>query len=531
MKTFDSIARQSRRSTTKRPSEIPRSHPQVKLLTAPGSDDPRWQLVQRVVASRSLGRSTLLSNFLLFVCDRYLQGRVADITEQQIGMHVFGRLEDFKSGDDNIVRNYARTLRKRMEEYFATEGRHETSILTIPRGAYLPVFATKDTETPAFTPAMVPAISAEAAVHGIDPLAHPAAIDDALLQAGPQTNILPSDALTSDKGYTSQPEQPSGRHLTYFPLPHRTRQLLNGLAALCLIAIGVLVGCFATRLRPDSWFHRETPTAKLNHLFWSKLFEDKRDTFLVPSDGGLVMLHSFTRQHVSLPDYASGNYGSHAEIADGIAELSKPAKAEDSAKLEHKVSVIAARRYTSIVDLDLVSRLSRLPEVLPDRLMIRYARDLRIDDLRTGNVILLGSADANPWVDLFQKQLNFQFSPGIPFGGSAVIINQHPLPHEQSTYASGEPNDPVRHTYGVIAYVPNLDGTGHVLLIEGINMAGTQAAGSFLLSPTAMQSVLEHASSPSGAIRPFEILIETGNIAANASSPRVLSERIGLPLQ
>jgi hypothetical protein len=83
----------------------------------------------------------------------------------------------------------------------------------------------------------------------------------------------------------------------------------------------------------------------------------------------------------------------------------------------------------------------------------------------------------------------------------------------------------------VIAYVPNLDGTGHVLLIEGINMAGTQAAGSFLLSPTAMQPVLEHASSPSGAIRPFEILIETGNIAANASSPRVLSERIGLPLQ
>jgi hypothetical protein len=46
-----------------------------------------------------------------------------------------------------------------------------------------------------------------------------------------------------------------------------------------------------------------------------------------------------------------------------------------------------------------------------------------------------------------------------------------------------------------------------------------------------MQSVLEHASSPSGVIRPFEILIETGNIAANASSPRVLSERIGLPLQ
>jgi hypothetical protein len=481
------------------------------------------------VASRSFGRSTLLSNFLLFVCDRHLHGTVADITEQQIGMHVFGRLEGFKSSDDNIVRNYARTLRKRIEEYFATEGRHETLTLTIPRGAYLPVFATKDIETHSFALTPEPAISAETESQRKNPLAQPSEPEDTPLRTVPQTDTLSADLLTSEKEVPPQPEQASIKYLAL--VPHRTRQLLSVLAAFCLIAISVSVGYFAPRQRPGSWFHPETLAAKLNRLFWSTLFEEKRDTFLVPADGGLVMLHSFTRQHVSLPDYAAGNYGSHAEISQGIAELSKPAKAEDTSKLEHKVSVIANRRYTSIVDLDLAAHLSRLPEVLPDRFMIRYARDLRIDDLRTGNAILLGSADANPWVDLFQKQLNFQFSPGIPFGGSAVIINQHPLPHEQSTYASGEPNDSVRHTYGVIAYAPNLDGTGHVLLIEGINMAGTQAAGSFLLSPAAMQPVLEHAISPTGAIRPFEILIETRNIAANASSPRVLSERIGLPLQ
>jgi hypothetical protein len=34
----------------------------------------------------------------------------------------------------------------------------------------------------------------------------------------------------------------------------------------------------------------------------------------------------------------------------------------------------------------------------------------------------------------------------------------------------------------VIAVTSNLDGTGHVLLIEGINMAGTEAAADYLFS-------------------------------------------------
>ena len=70
-----------------------------------------------------------------------------------------------------------------------------------------------------------------------------------------------------------------------------------------------------------------------------------------------------------------------------------------------------------------------------------------------------------------------------------------------------------------------LDGTGHVLLIEGVNMAGTQAAGTFLLSPELMQPVLERAMGPDGTIRPFEILFETGSVAANASRTKILGMR------
>jgi hypothetical protein len=189
------------------------------------------------------------------------------------------------------------------------------------------------------------------------------------------------------------------------------------------------------------------------------------------------------------------------------------------------VTVLATRRYTSVADLDLAAKLAQLKAVVPERLAIRFARDLRMDDLHTGNAILLGSSDANPWVSLFEPQLNFQFSRGIEFGGSGTIRNTHPLPGEQAEYASIT-GDATNATYGVIAFVPNLDNTGHVLLIEGVNMAGTQAAGEFLLRPEQMRPLLDRALDAHGHLQPFEILLKTTSIAANPSSAQVLSERV-----
>lgn len=269
----------------------------------------------------------------------------------------------------------------------------------------------------------------------------------------------------------------------------------------------------------------ESPSARAEHLFWNQLFEPSRDTFVVPADGGLVMLQSFMKHSVSLADYANGTYRSQAAIGSEIADLAAGMKPADRLRLTHKIETLGNRRYTSMADLDLAASLARLKEVVPERLMIRYARDLRIDDLRSGNAILLGSPDANPWAELFQKQLNFQFFDGSEFGGSPAILNQHPLPGEQTRYASEEDEQSLL-TYGLIAYVPNLGRTGHVLIIEGVNMAGTQAAGAWLLNPDEMGPLLERAMTPSGAIRPFEILIETKNIDANASRPTIVSMRI-----
>ena len=534
MKTFESAAKRSAGSDVKWTPDTRQHKQPIHLSISEHVNDPHWALVQRIVGGQSLRRSTLLANFLLFVCDRHLSGRTAEINEKQIGFHVFGRMEGYNASDDNIVRNYARTLRKRLEDYFATEGRQEEFILSIPRGGYVPVFAAKDAELGSEELSAGGGVSADPGAVPAN-AGSPGTLERSILASPIEDERTPDSQGSSDIGFSEAAEEHDLPEHAIIPeederpkqTPRWGLKRLYIFATICSITLSALAGYVGSHGLPRGWFHREPPGASISRAFWSRIFEGDRNTYIVPTDGGLVMLQSFIREHVSLEDYASGSYRTDSAIEHGITGLTGNLNGDDMQRLARKVGALGNRRYTSIADLELTTRLARLPEVVPERLLIRYARDLRIDDLRTDNVILIGSIEGNPWVDLFQRQLNFRFLHGAEFGGSGIITNQHPLPGERPTYAS-EPNDPLLRTYGVIAYVPNLDGTGHVLLIEGVNMAGTQAAGEFLLNPTEMQSALERAKGPNGVIRPFEILIATDNIAANASQPHVLSERVGL---
>ena len=110
------------------------------LSGSPAADDPRWPVVLRVVSGPTFARAARLSQFLLYVCERAILGRVDEVSEQQVGMHVFGRAADYNSNDDNIVRTHARLLRKKLDEYYAAEGKGEPLRILIPKGGYLPVF-------------------------------------------------------------------------------------------------------------------------------------------------------------------------------------------------------------------------------------------------------------------------------------------------------------------------------------------------------------------------------------------------------
>ncbi len=110
------------------------------ISVSPAADDPRWQVVQHVVSGQTFAKAARLSQFLLYVCERAILGRLDEVSEQQVGIHVFGRPADYNSNEDNIVRTHARLLRRKLDEYYLAEGKDEPLRILIPKGGYVPVF-------------------------------------------------------------------------------------------------------------------------------------------------------------------------------------------------------------------------------------------------------------------------------------------------------------------------------------------------------------------------------------------------------
>jgi hypothetical protein len=426
-------------------------------------EDPRWQVAKRIVTSKRFVRSKFLTHFLIYICEKHLLEQTDEITEQQIGEHVFRRPAGYNPGEDNIVRNYARLLRGRLEEYFAGEGKEETIRIVVPRGGYVPLFLEEGKDV------------------GENKLQHACGGS-----AYPGLSQLPDRFLQAETGNGIPPSLSSW-----------------ALRALCT----VLFAALTLSLRHN--IHSK-PQQSISDHFWSVFFSPARDTLVVPADSGLVIYQDLTKVRIHLADYARGEYQKHTSSRFGI----DPAL----------VNELGGRRYTSVVDLNLVSAISQLPAVVKNRFKVRYAREVTLDDLKQSNVILLGSSDANPWVELFQKDLNFQFAYQ-PKTATVVIHNLHPITGEKPIYETDETN-PAHNTFGVIAVTSNLNRSGRVLLIEGINMAGTEAAADYLFSD-ASASFLSRVFDAEGNLQPFEVLVETSNIGANAPRPQIVSQRIG----
>jgi Tfp pilus assembly protein PilF len=93
-----------------------------------------------VVRSRSFVQGNRLSRFLTFIVEDCLNGTTERLKESVIGVEVYDRAIGYDPKIDSIVRSEARRLRRKLKEYYETEGRHSQVIITIPTGGYIPSF-------------------------------------------------------------------------------------------------------------------------------------------------------------------------------------------------------------------------------------------------------------------------------------------------------------------------------------------------------------------------------------------------------
>ncbi len=102
-----------------------------------------------------------LSHLLRYMGEKLVAGDSEHLNEYNIATEVLGRSKTvFNAAEDAIARVETHRLRKRLAEFYETEGRDHLIQVTLPAGSYVPVFIHK----PVDKPSVVPGVSGQVAI-------------------------------------------------------------------------------------------------------------------------------------------------------------------------------------------------------------------------------------------------------------------------------------------------------------------------------------------------------------------------------
>jgi hypothetical protein len=286
-------------------------------------------------------------------------------------------------------------------------------------------------------------------------------------------------------------------------LVYKPQWIIGGF--ICVVL--VLISLWSTR---QTWRSLRKPRQDPTDLLWAALFDKNRDSFIVPADSGLIILKSLTGNPVTAANYASGRY---------LSDITCKAPCDPTL-----LEALAAHRYTSLADLQFAVDLTHLPQALQNRPQIRYARDLQLEDLKKSNLVLIGSLESDPWLQFFQSQMNFILHDDRNVG-PLRIENKRPRPREQSSYLYDR-KDPSHRGYALVTFIPNLSGTGDVLIVQGFTLADTQAAADFVTNHQDFDTLFNPIVARRHGLPHFEILLRTMDVNGFGTRPSIVTFRI-----
>jgi TolB-like protein len=96
--------------------------------------------VSRILESSMFIQSERLGRFLRFTVETTLAGEAGSLKEYLIGTEVYERKPSYHPGEDSIVRSEARRLRRKLKEYYESEGKDDSVFIYYRPGSYVPVF-------------------------------------------------------------------------------------------------------------------------------------------------------------------------------------------------------------------------------------------------------------------------------------------------------------------------------------------------------------------------------------------------------
>lgn len=264
---------------------------------------------------------------------------------------------------------------------------------------------------------------------------------------------------------------------------------------------------------PAAWlWHRYFGPGSLSPrhtLPWSVLLQDGRRLQLVLADPDLSAIQEITGSGVSLPDYANRRY--------------LPNLQSYSPDIQRAFTFFRGVNVAA-VDVEIALSVSRLAGPDSTRLKVHPARSLQLSAFRTDDdFIILGSSRSNPWIALFQDQLDFDFVHDPQLNWES-IRNKRIQSGELPRYVPTARGWDTGHAFAIIALVENPNQAGNVLIIAGTNAEGTEAAGQFATNPAELARTLQaHGIDPAGPPCHFEILLQVRTMAGSPSKLEVVA--------
>lgn len=424
--------------------------------------DERWALTLRVASSKGFAKAVQLRELLLYLVKRTLTAPEIEITEQEIGCQVLGRRQDYDTQTDNIVRVQIRHLRQKLEEYFAAEGRNEPQVLTVPKGSRVPHFEIRS--------------------------------EPEVKTANPE----PAAAVATVETAPATPYRKWARRVAQVVLP-----------VLVLVTAAFLIG--RVSVHQDPALQAVAPPGS-NGPLWSRLFTSGELTTLVIADSSFALLQDTLRSALTLDEYTKGG-------------LRKLIEAEQDEKLKAVLRDMSTRQHTSLADATISSRLRLIGKQLGGRVTVRYSRHMGVRDFAAGNFIIIGSKRGVPWVELFEQDLNFRLrhiGPDWRFG----FANLNPQPGESASYSTMVPPNTPTESYATVGFVPNTSRTGDVLLLDGLMMEATEAAGEFCMGGGLTKLLSEKLHVKQGEKLPyFEVLLKIRVVSGAPHNVEVVAWR------
>jgi|ERR1041384_805787 hypothetical protein len=452
LRTSSNIPRRESAGTKQELEHLEGLHTETESnLVEPGTKEKLEQL-ERILQSQTLAGSESLRGLLQYVVLNAVGEQVTHLKEYTIATEVFRRGIDFDARTDSVVRVQAKRLRTKLQEYYETEGKDDNVLIDIPKGHY----------SVSFSYARKPHLN----------------------DLAPNTEV--------ENGVTK------------WASSNIAKEKIWSLAL--VLAVIVLCVCVVVLMYLNRDLRRQSQEAISQSeevdagAVWKPLLTSSAPTLLVLSNPAVYRFSNAADPDVLLKRSVELSPEEAGWLADALKDRFVM-RQNRTPRL-----ILAPADYTGVGEAIGMQRVADLFRSAGKSITLKQSRTVSAEDMKTYNVISLGSVWANDWSGKLPIKEDFNYSV------NATIVNTSPAPGEEQEYKPrfNERTGDLIEDYGLITVKPGVTDETTLMILAGIKSEGTQAAAEFVTKKEYLNILNQRLQQLSGLTGPpkyYQVLI------------------------